>query len=49
MVVVVEMITEDDFREFVFSNPVRLWTAVNLDFFKGTVEDSEGNRWLAAG
>jgi hypothetical protein len=31
------LITEDDFREFVFANPVRLHTAMNGDFFKGTV------------
>jgi predicted TIM-barrel fold metal-dependent hydrolase len=30
------MITEDDFRDFVFTNPVRLWTALNPNFFKGT-------------
>jgi hypothetical protein len=30
------MITEEDFRDFVFANPARLWTAVNPDFFKGT-------------
>jgi predicted TIM-barrel fold metal-dependent hydrolase len=30
------MITEADFRDFVFTNPARLWTAVNPDFFKGT-------------
>ncbi len=30
------MITQDDFRDFVFTNPVRLWTALNPQFFKGT-------------
>jgi hypothetical protein len=30
-------ITPDDFRDFVFTNPVKLWTAMNPDFFKGTV------------
>lgn len=30
------LITADDFRDFVFTNPVRLWTALNPDFFKGT-------------
>ena len=25
-----------DFRDFVFTNPVKLWTALNPDFFKGT-------------
>jgi len=31
------LISEDDFREFVFTNPARLHTALNPDFFKGTV------------
>ncbi len=30
------LITSNDFRGFVFTNPVALWTAVNPDFFKGT-------------
>jgi hypothetical protein len=32
-----ELITPDDFREFVFTNAARLHTALNPDFFKGTV------------
>jgi predicted TIM-barrel fold metal-dependent hydrolase len=31
------LITEDDFRQFVFANPARLHTTLNPDFFKGTV------------
>jgi predicted TIM-barrel fold metal-dependent hydrolase len=31
------LITEPDFREFVFINPVKLWASNNPDFFKGTV------------
>jgi predicted TIM-barrel fold metal-dependent hydrolase len=31
------LIGEEDFKEFVFLNPVRLHTAMNPDFFKGTV------------
>jgi len=31
------VITEEDFRDFVFTNPARLWTDMNPDFFKGTV------------
>jgi predicted TIM-barrel fold metal-dependent hydrolase len=31
------VITEDDLRDFVFTNPVRLWTSANPDFFRGTV------------
>jgi predicted TIM-barrel fold metal-dependent hydrolase len=33
------MISESDFQEFVFTNPVRLHTALNPDFFKGTMVD----------
>jgi hypothetical protein len=30
-----------DLRDFVFANPVRLWTSTNPQFFKGTaVEDA---------
>jgi hypothetical protein len=34
------LLTEEDFRDFVFANPVRLHTALNPDFFKGTVVES---------
>jgi len=30
------MLDEQDLREFVFTNPVRLWTGANRDFFRGT-------------
>jgi predicted TIM-barrel fold metal-dependent hydrolase len=37
-------IDEAQFRDFVFKNPVELWTAMNPDFFAGTtVEDAVGN------
>ena len=42
-----EVITEDNFRDFVFANPVRLWTALNPDFFKGTVVESQVKAALA--
>lgn len=42
-----QIITEDDFRAFVFANPVTLWTAMNPDFFKGTAVESEVNREAA--
>jgi len=29
-----------DFRDFVFTNPVKLWTALDFDFFKGTRVES---------
>jgi hypothetical protein len=39
--------TEEDFCDFVFTNPIRLWTAVNADFFKGTVVESAVSRYLS--
>ena len=44
-----DLISETDFRDFVFANPVRLWTANNPDFFKGTVVEQEARAVLAAG
>ncbi len=35
------LITEADFRDFVFVNPVRAKTDVNPDFFKGTVVEGD--------
>jgi predicted TIM-barrel fold metal-dependent hydrolase len=40
------LITEDDFRDFVFVNPVRLKTEVNPDYFVGTRVESEVARLL---
>jgi len=31
------LLTDDDFRDFMFANAVRFWGEVNPDFFKGTV------------
>ena len=31
---------EDDFRDFVFANPLTFQTRVNPDFFKGTAVES---------
>jgi hypothetical protein len=42
------LITEEDFREFVFVNPVHLWTDMNPDFFKGTVVESEVNKLMGS-
>jgi len=41
------LITEADLRDFVFGNPVRLHTAMNPDFFKGTVVESAVAKELA--
>ena len=44
-----EPITDTDFRDFVFTNPVRLWTANNPHFFKGTAVEKQASTILAAG
>jgi hypothetical protein len=41
------LITEPDFREFVFVNPVKLWAGNNPDFFKGTVVERHATAVLA--
>ncbi|MGH8012063.1 MAG: amidohydrolase family protein [Candidatus Binataceae bacterium] len=41
------LITQDDFRDFVFTNPVKLWTGMNPDFFKGTRVESAVNQLIA--
>ena len=41
--------TEENFCDFVFSNPVKRWTALNPDLFKGTVVESAVSRYLAGG
>lgn len=33
--------TGEDFRDFVFDNPVELWSHMNPDFFKGTVIEKQ--------
>ena len=42
-----EVMTDTDFRDFVFINPVTLWTGMNPDFFKGTVVEQEVDHLLA--
>jgi hypothetical protein len=41
------LIDMDDFRQFVFGNAARLHTAMNPDFFKGTVVESAVAKELA--
>ncbi|MGO9454051.1 MAG: amidohydrolase family protein [Candidatus Binataceae bacterium] len=41
------LISDDDFRDFVFTNPVRAKTDVNPDFFKGTRVEKDVARLLA--
>jgi predicted TIM-barrel fold metal-dependent hydrolase len=40
------LLAEDDFRDFVFGNPVRLWAGTNPDFFKGTVIEKQAAECL---
>jgi hypothetical protein len=35
------LITENDFRDFVFANPARFWTSMNPAFFNGTAVERE--------
>ncbi len=41
------VISKSDFRDFVFTNPVRLHAEVNPDFFKGTAIESQVQSLLA--
>ena len=43
------VITEENFRDFVFVNPTSLWTGMNPDFFKGTVVEKEVDQLLVDG
>jgi predicted TIM-barrel fold metal-dependent hydrolase len=38
--------TAQDFKDFVFTNPVKLWTGGNPDFFKGTRVEGAVNKLL---
>ncbi len=40
------LITEEDFRDFMFTNPVSLHAGMNPDFFKGTAVETEVARGL---
>jgi hypothetical protein len=41
------VITEEDFRDFVFTNPVKLWASMNPNFFKGTVVEQAAAKVMA--
>ena len=43
------LISEDDFRDFTFTNAVRLYAAMNPNFFKGTACESAVDRLLSEG
>ncbi|HVA76713.1 MAG TPA: amidohydrolase family protein [Candidatus Binataceae bacterium] len=40
------LITENDFRDFVFANPVRFWGQTNPRFFEGTVVETAAAKLL---
>ncbi len=40
------LMTAEDFRDFVFGNPVRLWGGANPDFFKGTAIEKQAAEYL---
>src|SRR5229473_19455 len=42
------LLTDDDFRDFMFGNAVRFWGEVNPDFFKGTTVEKAAAEVLAA-
>ncbi len=44
-----ELINEEDFKEFTFTNAVKFFAGSNPDFFKGTAIESEVNRAIKAG
>ena len=43
------VISEDDFRDFVSHNPIRLHAGMNPDFFKGTAVESYAEKLLQGG
>ncbi len=43
------LVTPDDFKEFVFGHPAKLWTTLNPDFYKGTVVESAVQKYLSKG
>ena len=42
-----KLINEQDFSDFVFANPAKLWAGNNPAFFKGTAVEAQVNRLLA--
>jgi predicted TIM-barrel fold metal-dependent hydrolase len=43
------LLTEENFCDFVFANPVKFFAGSNPDFFKGTKVEAEADRLLAEG
>ena len=42
------LISEEDFRDFVFINPIELWAGGNRNFFKGTAVENDAAKVLAS-
>ena len=42
------LLTKGDFRDFTFTNPVKLFTGTNPDFFKGTVVEGQVEKLLGS-
>jgi hypothetical protein len=42
------IMTAEDFRDFMFGNPVRMLTSLNRDFFKGTNIEKDVKSFLKA-
>ncbi len=42
------LISEDDFRDFTFANPVRFWGEADPDFFKGTAVEGAASEVLGS-
>jgi hypothetical protein len=40
------IMSEEDFCDFVFGNPVRFWAGMNPNFFKGTTVESQVQKFL---
>jgi hypothetical protein len=43
------LVSAEDFRDFVFTNPVRFYTSANPRFFEGTRVEQEAARVVAEG
>jgi hypothetical protein len=41
-------LTEEDYRDFMFVNPVRFYTHANPSFFKGTLVEAQADTVTAA-
>ena len=41
------VLSEQDFRDFTFANPIKLWASLNPDFFKGTAVEKPVSEFLA--